>query len=176
MNFVVGFAFTPDPLPFTRVLLIEKLKPAWQAGKHNGVGGKIDQWSSKGPKVLESPIEAMVREFHEETGVLSEESDWQHYATMHNGLHEHQVFCFESREPRLYHEAETMEAERLVRIPVNGILHPASYNIIPNLRSKILIALDRESWHRPVELVYGGEHFAGKALDEAVKADPRIEG
>lgn len=187
MDFVVGFAFTPDPLPFTRVLLIEKLKPAWQAGKLNGVGGKIDHYVAD-PTVnaydptalkpgmrLETPVEAMVREFHEETGVASETSDWQLFAIMHNGRFEHQVYCFESLEPRLFYEARTMEAERLVPVPVNAILHPNSYSLVPNLRAKILLGLDRESWHRPTYFVYGGEHFAGASLDMARAADPMVD-
>ena len=177
MNFVVGFAFTPDPLPYTRVLLIRKLKPAWQAGLLNGVGGKIDQYVQMDSQSsrLERPIEAMVREFHEETGVLSAPEEWQLYAVMHNGVHEHQVFCFESREPALFDNAKTMEAEELVRVPVSSILHPEFWPLIPNLRSKLMLAIDRESWHRPIELVYGGEHFAGKSLEAAVQADPAID-
>ena len=178
MNFVVGFAFNADPLPFTRVLMIRKLKPAWQAGKLNGIGGKIDQYTSDtidGELRLETPIQAMVREFHEETGVVSQQSDWQLYAVMHNGAYEHQVFCFESREERLFRTARTVEAEELVRVPVGSILHPERYPLIPNLPSKIMLALDRESWTRPIELVYGGEHFGGKSLEAAVQADPAID-
>lgn len=180
MNFVIGFAFTPDPLPYTRVLMIRKIKPAWQAGKLNGVGGKIDHYTEKRypgcrEVTLETPIEAMVREFHEETGVLSEGADWHLYAIMHNGAHAHQVFCYESREARLFEEAETMEAEELVRVPVNTIMHPEQWPLIPNLPSKVMLALDRESWTRPVELVYGGEHFGGQSLAAAVKADPAID-
>ena len=37
------------------VVLTHKNRPAWQAGKLNGVGGKIE--------LLESPVAAMVREF-----------------------------------------------------------------------------------------------------------------
>lgn len=173
MDYVMGLAFTPDPLPYTRVLLIEKLKPAWQAGRLNGVGGKIDHYVpatrdyQETNVVLETPIEAMVREFREETGVESEEADWHLFAIMHDGNHNHQVYCYESREPRLYYDAQTMEAEQLHRIPVNGVCHPQSYPLVHNMPAKILLALDRESWHRPVEFVYGGEHFAGKPLDQA---------
>lgn len=181
MNFVIGFAFTPDPLPYTRVLMIRKIKPAWQAGKLNGIGGKIDQYvECPGPvgrngSRLETPIEAMVREFHEETGVLSLPDDWQLYAIMHNGANEHQVFCYESREARLFYDAKTMEAEEIVPVPVSSILHPEQWSLIPNLPGKIMLALDRESWHRPTELIYGGEHFGGKDLKTAIAADPAID-
>jgi 8-oxo-dGTP pyrophosphatase MutT (NUDIX family) len=67
-RYVVGFAITPHT---GRVLLLKKAKPTWQAGKYNGVGGKIEpgEW----------PISAMVREFHEETTFRVERLFWQRY-------------------------------------------------------------------------------------------------
>lgn len=65
-QYVLGFAFGCDG---NAVLLIKKTKPKWQVDKLNGVGGKIepDDWS------IES---AMVREFQEETGIVTEEIQW----------------------------------------------------------------------------------------------------
>lgn len=57
MQFVAGFMVS-ESREF--VLLIRKQKPDWQKGKLNGVGGKVE----KG----ETPIQAMIREFHEEVG------------------------------------------------------------------------------------------------------------
>lgn len=54
--YVVGFMFNTDR---THVVLIRKNRPAWQAGKFNGVGGHIEPG--------ESSVQAMVREFREET-------------------------------------------------------------------------------------------------------------
>lgn len=58
-EYCLGFLFDP---PFENVVLIKKNRPEWQAGKLNGVGGKIEEG--------ETPLEAMVREFWEETTVL----------------------------------------------------------------------------------------------------------
>ena len=55
--YVLGFAFTTDG----RVALIQKKRPAWQAGRLNGIGGKVEG--------TEHSAAAMVREFREETGV-----------------------------------------------------------------------------------------------------------
>lgn len=68
-EYVLGFALTKNK---RWVVLIQKTKPEFQAGKLNGVGGKIEEG--------ETPKEAMVREFHEETGCFHEE--WKHYATL----------------------------------------------------------------------------------------------
>lgn len=57
--YVCGFLFSPDR---SRVVLIRKNRPVWQAGKLNGVGGKIEPG--------ETPHDAMVREFREEAGLL----------------------------------------------------------------------------------------------------------
>ena len=63
-GYACGFLFSPDRL---RVLLIRKRRPAWQAGKLNGLGGKIESG--------ESPLDAMRREFREEAAV--DIPDWQ---------------------------------------------------------------------------------------------------
>jgi len=67
--YVAGFLFSYD---LKRVALIQKTKPAWQAGRHNAVGGKIEE--------DETPPQAMRREFKEETGVDIIESYWEKFA------------------------------------------------------------------------------------------------
>lgn len=54
-RYVVGFLFADD-----EVLLIKKNHPSWQFGKLNGLGGHIEE--------NESPLDAMIREFEEESG------------------------------------------------------------------------------------------------------------
>lgn len=66
MRYVVGFAFTEDR---RSVLLIRKNRPAWQAGKLNGVGGKVEPG--------EAPVAAMSREFVEETGLVVPPEAWR---------------------------------------------------------------------------------------------------
>jgi 8-oxo-dGTP pyrophosphatase MutT (NUDIX family) len=83
VEYVLGFAFTPSK---GGVLLIRKNRPAWQAGKFNGVGGKIE---STDPTVED----AMCREFYEETGIPTQESQWslfaQHVKDTPDGYHLH---------------------------------------------------------------------------------------
>lgn len=68
-QYVLGFAFDP---PYKNVVLIRKNRPAFQAGKLNGVGGKLE--------VDEAPVDAMVREFYEETGLRTKQSSWHMFA------------------------------------------------------------------------------------------------
>lgn len=57
-TYVVAFILTPD---FQFVWLIKKNKPEWQKDCLNGIGGKIEPG--------EAPVEAMVRELKEESGL-----------------------------------------------------------------------------------------------------------
>jgi 8-oxo-dGTP diphosphatase len=68
-RYVLGFCFD---FGYHNVLLIEKSHPAWQAGKLNGIGGKIEEG--------ESPSKAMAREFREETGGI--EADFIPYGRL----------------------------------------------------------------------------------------------
>lgn len=63
-EYACGFLFSADR---SRVLLIRKNRPEWQAGKLNGLGGKVEAG--------ETPLDAMRREFREEAGMLV--NDWQ---------------------------------------------------------------------------------------------------
>lgn len=69
----LGFAFSPD---HSRVLLIKKTRPEWQAGLLNGVGGKVEQ--------DESTHDAMVREFKEETNIDTVPENWAEFG-LHSG-------------------------------------------------------------------------------------------
>jgi len=79
--YVLGFLFNEK---LTQVALIRKTKPEWQAGKYNGIGGKIE----KG----ESPLFAIIREFEEETGGKANENFWQLYCNMKS--YEFEVYTF----------------------------------------------------------------------------------
>lgn len=65
MRYVDGFLFDDEG---ANVLLIRKARPQWQAGLLNGIGGKIEDG--------ECPVDAMCREFAEETGITF--NLWKH--------------------------------------------------------------------------------------------------
>lgn len=83
-HYVLGFAFSEDA---SRVAFIRKNRPAWQAGKLNGVGGKLETG--------ETPVGAMRREFWEESGVDVPEDQWRHFAML-SGV-DFCVWCFVTR-------------------------------------------------------------------------------
>lgn len=65
-NYVVGFLFNEH---FEDVVLIRKERPAWQRGRLNGVGGRVESG--------ETPRQAMRREFREEAGIDVAEDQWE---------------------------------------------------------------------------------------------------
>lgn len=73
-NYCLGFRTRHNLEGQKEVALILKNRPTWQAGKLNGIGGKVEDG--------EAPIDAMVREFWEETSVLTFRENWSHMATM----------------------------------------------------------------------------------------------
>lgn len=68
-KYTVAFMFNNE---LDYVALVQKEKPAWQKGKLNGIGGKVEEG--------ETFEHANAREFWEETGVNTQESDWSHFA------------------------------------------------------------------------------------------------
>ncbi len=73
-KYVVGFCFNEER---DRVALIQKKRPSWQEGLWNGIGGRIETVATD---VYETPLEAMRREFLEETGI--EVASWLHAITL----------------------------------------------------------------------------------------------
>lgn len=124
IRYVCGFLISPNK---RLVALIEKQKPRWQKGKWNGIGGKI--------KPGEHEIDAMSREFHEETGVLFSPTAWTEITTLRGDDWEVTFFY-------LIHlhvmKVKTMTKERVA-------IHAPSQlpeNVIPNLRWLIPLAMD----------------------------------
>lgn len=67
-------AFLFDPA-HTQVLLIKKNRPPWQAGRYNGLGGKLEKGDT-------DATDAVLREIKEETGQQLTESDLRQVGTM----------------------------------------------------------------------------------------------
>lgn len=125
-KYVCGLLFSPDR---EQVVLIQKLNPAWQRGKFNGVGGHVEPG--------ETAIAAMSRECLEETGVQIEHAAWQPLVHMLQPNVYELDFFFAWSEGAL--SARTMEAEPVALFPVANL--PA--NLLPNLRWLIPLALDQ---------------------------------
>lgn len=128
-KYVVGFLFNKT---MSNVALIEKIKPKWQKGFLNGIGGKIEN--------NESALEAMIREFYEETGHKFE--NWQYYCRMKGKNYDgsdFEVECFYGIGDPF--ACKTMEKEQIGYCLVESIL---SYKekTIGNVPWLISLAID----------------------------------
>jgi 8-oxo-dGTP diphosphatase len=114
-QYVAGFMFDQqDP---SRVALISKLKPEWQKGKLNAIGGKVEPG--------EHPLDAMVREFKEETGVDTKVSQWKKFVFLGD---ENRVFFFVTEGP--VDQLKSMEDEQVAIFSIDCV---TADNAIPNL-------------------------------------------
>lgn len=130
-SYVCGFLFD---LPRESVLLIQKLKPEWQKGKLNGIGGKVeasDERNSGGDPYFN----AMVREFREETGL--EIDTWRRFAIISGP--DYEVSFYETASS-YWNEFRSMEEETVMACGVSLI---PRLPVIPNLKWLIPLACDK---------------------------------
>lgn len=123
-KYVAGFLFSDD---LETVALIRKNRPKWQAGLLNGIGGHIEDNDR-------SPLHAMQREFHEETGSYIE--DWKHYARISEEGQFTVDFFFATGD---LGKLRTMTDESVVVIDVNRL---ETHQTIENLPWLIPLAID----------------------------------
>lgn len=124
-RYVLGFAFD---LKLKKVVLIQKARPEWMVGKLNGVGGKIEE--------DEDSIEAMIREFHEETGVLTDEKEWNYMGVMYGN--DYAVECYTMRGDISAVQTKEAEPVDIYKFP----LPKAAGETLPNLAFLLPLAAD----------------------------------
>lgn len=119
MQYVVGLCFD---LSRNMVVMVHKRSgPQCVIGNWNGVGGKIDPG--------ETPAQAMVREFREETGVEIIEDDWHQYATL-NAIN-YDIHFFWAASSSMF-QCRTMEKEPIKVWFVPDLMGES--NVMPNMR------------------------------------------
>lgn len=138
-EYVLGFAFSGD---LNSVVLIHKNKPAWQKGKLNGIGGRVERF--------ELPKYAMVREFSEEAGVMM--PNWDHFGQLSvtDGSANVELFAttLDLSEVR-----RGVIDEGIITVVTLDNLHAYAgrlpENVMPNLLTLVLAARKRLAGHLP---------------------------
>ena len=133
-KYVLGFLFDEAR---DHVLLIEKNRPAWQRGRWNGIGGKVEDAD-------EGFLAAMHRECWEETHLR--DLDWQNTTTLVGEDFHVEVFAAFSQ-AAFYAIQRTDEALRI--FSHRSLPEP---RMMPNLPLLIAIALDESGVTKPVLL------------------------
>ena len=128
MYYVLGFAFSED---LSKVVLIKKARPAWQAGKLNGVGGKVEK--------DETLQDAMTREFREEAGV--EIKSWKKLGVMSGDNWE--VWVFASYHNNL--KKVLSQTDEMVGVYHVPSIIAGNYETISNLPWLLTVALDQDT-------------------------------
>lgn len=132
--YVLGFAFNTEK---TEVVLIKKNRPNWQKDKYNGVGGKVEK--------DEPHMNAMIREFREETGVETDSNDWESIATMTFGEDilggSAEVSVYVSNGDYIAYNASTKTDELISVIPVKEL---SELPVCPNVPLLIQLCLQKE--------------------------------
>ncbi len=135
-KYVLGFIFDSSA---ERVLLIEKQRPAWQAGKLNVIGGKIE--------LREKAISAMVREAFEECHLFSRVGDWLPVASLKHKEWQIDVFTtVHTQNPHMLHTKtdEFVSWHNITMLPPNVLtninwLVPLSKDILQNRAVKKVV-------------------------------------
>jgi 8-oxo-dGTP diphosphatase len=135
-RYVLGFIFDTDG---REVVLIEKRRPAWQAGLLNGIGGKIEAG--------ETALEAMQRECREECGLTAFREPFRHFGRMSGPDFEVELFTARAANPHL---ARSCTDETVRVVPVSTVSWPGC--ALPNVAP--LLSLARAPQSPWVELVY----------------------
>lgn len=130
-KYVLGFAFSKDFGGYDTVLLIKKNRPEWQAGHLNGVGGKVEEG--------EEFIDAMIREFKEETDLDSTYSDWTNFLTMKSDSFIVEVYQMVTEKPL---RAKSMTDEKVSHY---FCITLRNYKTISNIPWIVALALDKDS-------------------------------
>lgn len=140
-EYVVGFLFNEDK---TQVALIQKIKPEWQKGKLNGIGGKIEEG--------ETPILAMNREFKEEAGL--DGLEWKYFTSIEGENLNYDKRDTQGFKVHFFHAhsdkiigVESITEERIYVLGLELIRSADIWglNVIPNIRWLIPMALSMNS-------------------------------
>lgn len=119
-QYILGFLFHNKDV----VWLIKKVRPEWQKGMLNGIGGHVEE--------NENMMAAMIREFNEEAGIII--TDWKKFCILtDNETYEvHCYFSFSDKKP-----IEGMTDEEIWFCDTENL----PLNVIPNLNWLIPMAL-----------------------------------
>lgn len=129
-RYVLGFVI--DGVSKDEVVLIRKTKPAWQRGRLNGVGGKIEP--------DEKTIDAMIREFTEEAGVVVE--NWEQFATITDESTFHvSIFRSWDMDGKIINSVATQTEENIEVYDISKL----PIDVIDNLRWLLPLAVSNDS-------------------------------
>lgn len=109
-RYTVAFLFAPDLLS---VWMVTKLRPAWQAGALNGIGGKLEPG--------EHPDDGIVREIKEETAAEFTRDQLDYVGYMHGTNNDGAKFLVYIYTATTIQKLEQVEDEPIELVNVNAV-------------------------------------------------------
>lgn len=137
--YVACFMFNED---LSRVALIRKMKPAWQKGLLNGIGGKVEDG--------ESSQVAIAREFKEETGCELPADRFLKFLSMGDSLTFVVDFFALVGDLGALGSPEFEKTGELLEVEDVEAIHPKRRNMVENLPWLIALAVDFLEDGRPI--------------------------
>lgn len=134
-TYVAGFLFNEDR---SRVALVRKNRPEWQAGLLNAIGGKVEVSD-------ETYKAAMIREFQEETGLLIE--SWLHFCTLSGTSWK--VYFYSAISDK-FKNIKTATDEQIIVTSIDYFYR--RLDLMKNLKVLLSLALDTSGIETPVYL------------------------
>lgn len=137
IRYCLGFAFCGD-----HVVLVRKARPDWQAGRLNGVGGKVEPG--------ENERDAMAREFREEACLVVGADRWRLVSVM-GGEHRESAETWECAvfaavlDRRELGLVRTGVDDEPIQIVDRGDIATGNVKIVPNLAWLVPLACDPEA-------------------------------
>lgn len=131
IEYCAGFFFDPR---CERVWLIRKNRPGWQAGRLNAIGGKAEPGET-------FTLDAMVREFREETGLAVGRERWRWVCDVLGYANSHRVafFAAVAHDEAEYRQPGSMTDEMVGSFHVAGLWRRR--DLVGNLRLELALAL-----------------------------------
>ncbi len=135
IKYTVGFLFGSDK---KQVALIRKVRPEWQNGKLNGIGGHVEAG--------ETPEECMIREFWEEAWIYEKYIKWTEFACL-NGK-DFRVYCFYA----IVESLDSIKSKTDEKVEVINLkdIHMFNLELLDNLCWLIPLAGDSMADNRPI--------------------------
>lgn len=124
-KYVLGLMFSPDG---SKLVLVRKNRPSFLAGRLNAIGGHHEEG--------ETAVEAVRREFEEETGISTTVEDWTLFTTLNGACFT--LPCFFAHSDR-YVEARTATDEPVAVYAVDALDQEL---LAPDLRYLIELVAD----------------------------------
>lgn len=138
VRYSIGLAFDES---LKHIVLILKNKPAFLQGLWNAPGGKLEE--------NETPLDCVVREYEEETGVIINSEQWIEIFDCKNDIMGYTLNVFFAKNDNIF-KATTTTDEKIQIVKVDNL---DMYQLAPNIRWMVPFCMTAsKSFELPIKI------------------------